>query len=183
MKLCRAAWLPAAAASLAACADAGPTGSNSDRNEVAEAESASNDTGVTEGAWQSTAGDGADSVEFRAPDGELLFNVGCDVRRGLLFERHGFVPRADLGMMQLRTGGAVRRLAASGADDPPHVQARASYNDRLIPALLRFQQPLEVRIEGLATLRLPPSQAVRELAKSCQRADRPAAAATSAEAE
>lgn len=179
----RAALLLAAAASLAACTDAGPTGTNSDRNRIADTVSAADVDGSTEGAWQSTGGDQTEAVEFRAPDGELLFNVGCDVRRGLLFERHGFVPRADLGMMQLRTGGAVRRLAASGVDEPPHVQARASYNDRLIPALMRFDRPLEVRIEGLETLMLPPSPAVRDLAKRCQRGDRPAAAAASAEAE
>ena len=182
MSIARPILLLAAAASLAACNKAGPTGTNSDRNEVADALSPADGAGVTEGAWQSTGGDREDSVVFRAPGGELLFSVGCDVGRGLLFQRHGLVPRANLGMMQLRTGGAVRRLAASDADEPPHVQARASYNDRLIPALMRFEAPLEVRFEGLETLLLPPSPEVRELTRRCQRGDQPPTAAAPAEA-
>jgi hypothetical protein len=170
----RATLLLAAAGSLAACADAGPTGTDSERNEVAGAVGAAEDAGLTEGAWQSTGGDRPDSFAFRAPGGELLFSIGCDVRGGLLFERHGLVTRADLGMMQLRTGGAVRRLATSDADDPPRVVARAPYNDRLILALIRFEGPLEVRFEGLETLMLPPSPAVRELTQGCQRGSRPA---------
>ena len=181
MSIARAILLLAATASLAACGQGGPAGTNSERNEVADAVSATDDDGVTDGAWQSTGGDREDSVMFRSPDGKLLFSVGCDVGRGLLFQRHGLVPRADLGMMQLRTGGAVRRLAASDADEPPHVQARASYNDRLIPALMRFEAPLEVRFEGLETLLLPPSQEVRELTRRCQRGDQPATAAAPAE--
>ncbi len=175
MSIARSLLLLAAAATLTACGKAGPAGGTSERNEIADTASAADGSGVTQGAWQSTGGGRENSVVFRAPDGELLFSVGCDVGRGLLFRRHGLVPRADLGMMQLRTGGAVRRLAASDADDPPHVQARASYNDRLIPSLMRFEAPLEVRFEGLETLMLPPSQEVRELTRSCQRDDQPAA--------
>lgn len=186
MNLGRTISLLAISAMLTACADTGPPNTNSDRNEVADAvgATAAEDGGMTTGDWQPAAVGGGQSVAFQSPVGELLFGIGCDVRGGLLFERHGFVARANLGMMQLRTGGAVRRLAAtSGADDRPLVQARAPYNDQLIPALMRFEEPLEVRIDGLETLILPPSPAVRELARRCQRGSRPATAASPAEAQ
>lgn len=178
--------LLAVTVALAACADTGMPDAGSDRNEVADAvgAAAAEDDGTTTGGWQPGADGGGQSVAFQSPVGELLFGIGCDVRGGLLFERHGFVARANLGMMQLRTGGAVRRLAAtSGSDDRPLVQARAPYNDQLIPALMRFEEPLEVRIDGLETLILPPSPAVRELTRRCQRGNRPAAAASPVKAE
>ena len=171
-------------ATLVACADTGPPNSDSDRNEVADAVGgAADNDGMTAGGWQSAEDGGGQSVAFRSTSGELLFAIACDVRGGLLFERHGLVPRANLGLMQLRTGGVVRRLAATTAsDDEPQVQARAPYNDQLIPALMRFEEPLEVRIEGLRTLMLPPSPAVRELTQRCQRS-RPPPAAPAAPAE
>ena len=160
------ALIPAA---LAACADTGPPTAEPEGNDVAGAPAADND-GMTAGGWQAAADGGDRSVAFRSPDGGLLFAIACDVRGGLLFERHGFVPRANLGQMQLRTGGNVRRLAATTvADEQPQVQARAPYNDQLIPALMRFDGPLEVRIEGLETLMLPPSPEVRDLTQRCQR--------------
>ena len=175
----RAAVFIAMSGMLVACADTGTPNTDSDRNQLADTVVDAKD-GMTAGGWQS-APDGSDqSVAFRSANGELLFAVRCDVRGGLLFERHGWIARADLGMMQLRTGGTVRRLAASGAEDPPHVQAKAPYNDRLIPALMRFEGPLEVRFEGLETLMLPPSPAVQELTRRCQSSSRPAAAAAPA---
>ncbi len=166
-----------AAAMLAACAESGAPVADSDPNEVAAVDIAAESDGVAPGSWQSAgAGDSA-SVAFRSPNGEVLFSIGCDVRGGLLFERHGFVPRADLGLMQLRTGDGMRRLATTQpSDGQAQVQARAPYNDQLIPALIRFDQPLEVRIDGFETLILPPSPMVRELTQRCQRGDRPAAA-------
>ena len=180
MSLLRAILLMAIPAALAGCADTGPPSAESDRNDVAGA-AAADDDGLTAGVWQSTADSGDRSVAFRSPNGELLFAIACDVRGGLLFERHGLVPRANLGLMQLRTGGDVRRLAATTvADEQPQVQARAPYNDQLIPALMRFEEPLEVRIEGLETLLLPASPEVRELTQRCQRGSRPPAAAAPA---
>ena len=182
MRVLRTALLLALAATLAACADTGAPSTDSDRNEEADAVGAGPDNdGMTAGGWQSAADDGGQSVAFRSRNGELLFAIACDVRGGLLFERHGLVPRGNLGLMQLRTGGDVRRLAATAASDgEPQVQARAPYNDQLIPALMRFEGPLEVRIEGLETLMLPPSPAVRELTQRCQRGGRPPAAAAPA---
>ena len=168
-----------AAAALASCADTGAPVTDSDANEVAAVDvvDEKND-GTTSGSWQAVDGGEARSVAFRSPNGELLFSIGCDRRGGLVFRRHGLVARANLGQMQLRTGGDVRRLAAStGPDDQPEVQARAPYNDQLIPALMRFDQPLEVRVDGLETLILPPSPAVGELTETCQQGNRPAAGA------
>ena len=164
-----------AAAALVSCADTGAPVTDSDPNEVAAVDVVEEeDDGTTSGSWQATDDGGGRSVAFRAPDGELLFSIGCDRRGGLVFRRHGLVARANLGLMQLRTGGDVRRLAATtGPDDQPEVQARAPYNDQLIPALMRFDQPLEVRVEGLETLILPPSPAVGELTATCQKGNRP----------
>ncbi|HUE79806.1 MAG TPA: hypothetical protein VMN38_09265 [Sphingomicrobium sp.] len=164
------------AAALASCADSGPPAADSDPNEVAAVDVVGGeDDATTAGTWQAAAEAESQWVAFRAPGGELLFSLGCDRRGGLLFQRHGFVARGNLGLMQLRTGGDVRRLAATtGADDQPQVQARAPYNDQLIPALMRFDQPLEVRVDGLETLLLPPSPAVRQLTQDCQSRNRPA---------
>lgn len=72
--------------------------------------------------------------------------------------------------MQLRTGDTVRRLAATTAAGPqPMVQASVPYNDQLIGALMTFDEPLEVSYEGLETLVLPPSPAVGDLVRTCQR--------------
>ena len=163
-----------AAAALASCADTGAPVTDSDANEIAPVDVVGQENdGTTSGSWLA-AGDGeAQSVAFRAPAGELLFSIGCDRRGGLVFRRHGLVARANLGLMQLRTGGDVRRLAATtGPDDQPEVQARAPYNDQLIPALMRFDQPLEVRVEGLETLILPPSPEVGKLTEACQKGNR-----------
>ena len=171
-----------AAAALASCADTGAPDPDSDPNEIAAVDVVDEQgDGTTSGAWQAAGEAEQQSVAFRAPDGELLFSIGCDRRGGLLFRRHGLVARANLGLMQLRTGGDVRRLAAAtGPDDQPQVQARAPYNDQLIPALMRFDQPLEVRVDGLETLILPPSPAVGELTETCQQGNRPAAGAPAA---
>ncbi len=184
MSVLRTVLLVALSAALAACAVAEPPSGEQDRNEAADTAGAGND-GITSGGWQFATAEGGDRlVGFRSSNGELLFAIACDVRGGLLFERHGLVPRANLGQMQLRTGGDVRRLAATAvADDEPQVQARAPYNDQLIPALMRFEEPLEVRIEGLETLMLPPSAEVRELTQRCQRGVRPPAAAAPAKAD
>lgn len=168
--------LLAISVTFAACADTGPPNTDADRNEVADAvgAAAAEDDGLTAGGWQPAADGEAQSVAFRSPTGELLFSIGCDRRGGLVFRRHGLVARGNLGLMQLRTGGDVRRLAATtGPDDQPEVQARAPYNDQLIPALMRFDQPLEVRVDGLETLILPPSPAVGELTATCQKGNRP----------
>lgn len=165
-----------AAMALASCADTGTPASDPGSSEAAAVEVVDKKyDGTTSGSWQSAVDSEAPSVGFRAPNGELLFSIGCDRRGGLVFRRHGLVARANLGLMQLRTGGNVRRLAATtGPDDQPQVQARAPYNDRLIPALMRFDQPLEVRVEGLETLILPPSPAVGELTGACQKGNRAA---------
>ncbi len=164
------------AAALASCADTGAPVTDSDANEVAAVDVVDEkDDGTTSGSWQAADDGEARSVGYLAPDGELLFSIACDRRGGLVFRRHGLVARANLGLMQLRTGGDVRRLAAAtGPDDQPQVQARAPYNDQLIPALMRFDQPLEVRVDGLETLVLPPSPAVGELTEACQKSTRPA---------
>ena len=169
-----------AAAALASCADTGAPATDSDPNEVATVDVVDEENdGTTRGSWQAAGDAEGPSVAFRAPNGELLFSIGCDRRGGLLFRRHGLVARANLGLMQLRTGGDVRRLAATtGPDDTPQVQAKAPYNDQLIPALMRFDQPLEVRVDGLETLILPPSPAVGELTQTCQQGRRAAPGAT-----
>lgn len=171
------------AAALASCADTGAPVTDSDPNEVAAVDVVEQqDDGTTSGSWQAGVDSETQSVSFRAANGELLFSIGCDRRGGLLFRRHGFVARANLGLMQLRTGGDVRRLAATtGPDDQPEVQARAPYNDQLIPALMRFDQPLEVRVDGLETLILPPSPAIRQLTQDCQSHNRVAGPTNSAE--
>ncbi|MBA3511934.1 hypothetical protein [Sphingomonas sp.] len=165
-----------AAAALASCADAGAPATDSDSNELAPVDAVEDkNDGTTSGSWQPAGDAEGQSVAFHAPGGELLFSIGCDRRGGLVFRRHGLVARANLGLMQLRTGGDVRRLAATtGPDDQPEVQARAPYNDQLIPALMRFDQPLEVRVEGLETLILPPSAEVGKLTETCQQGNRPA---------
>ena len=171
-----------AAAAVASCADTGVPNTDSDSNDLAPVDVVEDKNGgTTSGSWQPAGEAEAQSVAFRATGGELLFSIGCDQRGGLVFRRHGLVARANLGLMQLRTGGDVRRLAATtGADDQPDVQARAPYNDQLIPALMRFDQPLEVRVEGLETLILPPSPEVGKLAEACQKGNRnaPGAPAT-----
>jgi hypothetical protein len=170
------------AAALASCTDSGPLAKDSGADEVDAVEALGiAKVGATAGAWQAAGAGDTETAEFRAPNGEPLFTIGCAVRGGLLFSRHGFVARGDLGLMQLRTGGTVRRLASTtGGDVEPQVQARAPYNDQLIPALIRFAQPLEVRVEKLETLILPPSPTAGELVQRCQRDSRGAVTAPTA---
>ena len=85
-------------ATLVACADTGSPNSDSDRNEVADAVGAAADNdGMTAGGWHSAEDGGGQSVAFRSTSGELLFAIACDVRGGLLFERHGLVPAPTSG--------------------------------------------------------------------------------------
>lgn len=124
------------------------------------------------GDWEASAQGGSQAVTFRGTEGEALFTIGCDERGGLVVQRPGLVTRGNLALLQLRTGDTVRRLAAttgSGSANEPQVQATVPYNDQLISALMRFDQPLEVRFEGLETLILPPNPLVSDLVRTCQR--------------
>lgn len=126
---------------------------------------------VLSGTWLPGAEGAAQSVAFQAPNGEVVFSIRCDQRGGLVLQRPGLVSGGSLSLMQLRTGDVVRRLAVTTARGPsPQVQASVPYNDQLIGALMTFDQPLEVRYEGLETVVLPPSPAVGSLVRTCQSA-------------
>lgn len=121
------------------------------------------------GNWLPGAEGAAQSIAFQAPDGEVLFSMRCDERGGLILQRPGLITRGNLALMQLRTGDVVRRLAVTtSAGASPQVRASVPYNDQLIGALMTFDEPLEVRVEGLETVVLPPSPAVGALVRTCQ---------------
>jgi hypothetical protein len=124
---------------------------------------------VRSGTWLPGAEGAAQSVAFEAANGEVLFSIRCDQRGGLILQRPGLVSRGSLALMQLGTGDVVRRLAVTTAGgETPQVQASVPYNDQLIGALMTFDEPLEVRYEGLETVVLPPSPAVGDLVRTCQ---------------
>jgi hypothetical protein len=124
---------------------------------------------TTPGRWEAGAQGESQAVIFRNQQGEALFTMRCDLRGGLIVQRPGLVARGNLALMQLRTADVVRRLAVNaGAGPQPQVEARVPYNDQLIAALLSFDEPLEVRYEGLDTLNLPPSPIVGDLVRTCQ---------------
>ncbi|HXH54074.1 MAG TPA: hypothetical protein VNH53_11705 [Sphingomicrobium sp.] len=160
-----------AALAVAGCAETQPADQGPRNTSGWDSDRASDgfapETGETAGSWHA-APDG--KVQFSDDSAEAVFSIDCDLRGGLIFHRPGLVPRGSLAMMQLRTGGAVRRLAVTTPEtEQPTVEARAPYSDPLVPALMRFQQPLEVRIDGLETLSLPPSPVVREFVQNCGR--------------
>ncbi len=164
---------------MASCAETGPPARESDPNATATIDLVPADDRTTSGTWASAGSPETPLTEFHTPTGKILFSVGCDMRGGLLLQRHGFVARANVGLMQFRTGADVRRLAVTTTSgDQPLVQARAPYNDQMIPALIRYDKPLEVRVEGLETLILPPSPAVRKLVRTCQQNPAPDRATT-----
>ena len=131
---------------------------------------------ATAGRWEASAEGQSQSVTFRGPQGQTQFTISCDLRGGLIVERPGLIARGNLALMQLRTADVVRRLAVSAAPGPqPDVEARLPYNDPMIAALMSFDEPLEVRYEGLETLVLPPNPIVGDLVRTCQRASQAAA--------
>jgi hypothetical protein len=161
-----------AAFALAACARSEPVDETPEDIAIADPldeQVDEDEEAAASGSWQPGAEGAAQAIAFQAPNGELLFSIRCDIRGGLILRRPGLVTRGNLALMQLRTGDTVRRLAATttgGAQ--PQVQATVPYNDQLISALMRFDEPLEVRFEGLETLVLPPSPAVGDLVRTCQ---------------
>ena len=121
---------------------------------------------LTQGAW--TVGSEA---SFEGPSGAVELVIRCDQRRGLIVQRPGLVPRGQLALVQLRTGGVVRRLAVTApVGGSAGVEAVVPYNDQLIEPLMRFDEPLEVRFAGLDTLQLPPSWQVAGFVRDCQNA-------------
>lgn len=164
-----------AALAVTACARSEPVGEDfgedtaNGANALAE-ELADDAEQVRSGSWLPGAEGAAQAIAFQEPNGEVLFSIRCDDRGGLVLQRPGPVSRGNLALMQLRTGDTVRRLAATTAAGPqPMVQASVPYNDQLIGALMTFDEPLEVSYEGLETLVLPPSPAVGDLVRTCQR--------------
>jgi len=140
-------------------------------NALAETLSEDREEDSRSGTWLPGAEGAAQSIAFQAPNGEELFSIRCDERGGLVLQRPGLVSRGNLALMQLRTGDVVRRLAVTQSGGAtPQVQASVPYNDQLIGALMTFDQPLEVRVDGLETLMLPPSAAVGSLVRTCQSA-------------
>ena len=141
---------------------------------------ASSEDPTTAGTWEAGAQGQSQSVAFRGPNNDVLFTLTCDIRGGLIAQRPGIVARGNLALMQLRTADIVRRLAVSAAAGPqPQVEARIPYNDQLIAGLMSFDEPLEVRYEGLETLVLPPSPLVGDLVRTCQQTSAAAAEAAS----
>lgn len=161
-----------AAFAVTACARSEPVDETPENIAIAdplEDELNEDEDAAAAGSWQPGAEGAAQAIAFQAPNGELLFSIRCDIRGGLILLRPGLVTRGNLALMQLRTGDTVRRLAATTTGgSQPQVQATVPYNDQLISALMRFDEPLEVRFEGLETLVLPPSPAVGDLVRTCQ---------------
>lgn len=140
--------------------------------------SATGEDPTTEGSWEAGAQGQSQSVAFRGPNNDVLLTISCDVRGGLVVQRPGLVARGNLALMQLRTADVVRRLAVNAAAGPqPQVEARIPYNDQMIGGLMSFDEPLEVRYEGLETLVLPPNPMVGDLVRTCQQASAAAAEA------
>lgn len=168
------------AALLTACARTEPADPTPGEDvEIAPAEDQSADEDPTaSGIWEASAEGQSQSATFRNPQGETQFTISCDLRGGVIVQRPGLIARGNLALMQLRTADVVRRLAVSATAGPqPKVEARLPYNDSMIAALMSFDQPLEVRYEGLETLVLPPSPIVSDLVRTCQRASSAAAEA------
>ena len=133
---------------------------------------------TTAGEWEAGAQGQSQSVAFRGPENNVLFTIRCDVRGGLIVQRPGLIARGNLALMQLRTADVVRRLAVNAAAGPqPLVEARIPYNDQMISGLMSFDEPLEVRYEGLDTLVLPPNPLVGDLVRTCQQTSAAAAEA------
>ena len=168
------------AAFLAACAQTEPA-ETAAADDVQEVELPTLDTAedpTTPGNWEAGAQGEAQSVAFRNPDGQAVFTISCDLRGGLVVQRPGLVARGNLALMQLRTADVVRRLAVNaGNSGEPQVEARVPYNDEMIAALMRFDEPLEVRYEGLETLVLPANPLVGGLVRTCQQTNSTAAIA------
>ena len=180
------------AAIVTACAQTEPAETNA-RDNLQQIEQPTLDNAedpTTPGNWEAGAQGEAQSVAFRNPDGETIFTISCDLRGGLVVQRPGLIARGNLALMQMRTADVVRRLAVNAATgQQPQVEARVPYNDEVIAALMRFDEPLEVRYEGLETLVLPPNPLVGDLVRTCQQTnsagtraadqpDRPAESAT-----
>ena len=160
----------AVAALLAGCArteEAEERQADETANQAAQLNGAAGEAdGLTKGAW--TVGSEA---SFEGASGAIELVIRCDQRRGLIIQRPGLVPRGQLGLVQLRTGGVVRRLAVTApVGGSAGVEAVVPYNDQLIEPLMRFDDPLEVRFTGLETLQLPPSWQVAGLVRDCQNA-------------
>jgi hypothetical protein len=122
--------------------------------------------GLTKGAWAVGS-----EASFEGASGAIELVIRCDQRRGLIIQRPGLVPRGQLALLQLRTGGVVRRLAVTApVGGSAGIEAVVPYNDQLIEPLMRFDDPLEVRFAGLDTLQLPPSWQVAGFVRDCQNA-------------
>ena len=159
------------AALVTACAQTEPADSNAgdDLQQIAQPTIDSAEDPTSPGNWEAGAQGEAQSVAFRNPDGETIFTIRCDLRGGLVVQRPGLIARGNLALMQLRTADVVRRLAVNAATgEQPQVEARVPYNDEVIASLMRFDEPLEVRYEGLETLVLPPNPLVADLVRTCQ---------------
>lgn len=163
---------------LTACARSEPAATDqvedtaSSAQRVPETDAALADDPITPGSWEASAQGEAQAVLYRGDKGEQLFNIGCDMRGGLVVQRPGLVARGNLALMQMRTADVVRRVAVNAASGPrPQVEARVPYNDQLIAALLTFDEPLEVRYEGGETVVLPPSSTVSDLVRTCQQSN------------
>ena len=154
---------------LAGCARTEPADqSQSDESPdaLAQSNAAQDVEPLDQGEW--TVGSEA---SFEGASGNVLLVIRCDERRGLIVQRPGLVPRGQLALLQLRTGGVVRRLAVTASvSGTPRIEAVVPYNDQLIGPLMRFDQPLEVGFPGLETLHLPPSWKVAGFVRDCQSA-------------
>jgi hypothetical protein len=169
----RFAMLLMTATMIAGCARTEPASENAGEDVAAPAlqQEAGAGERTTPGNWEASAQGESQSVTFRGRQGETLFTIACDLRGGLVVQRPGLVARGNLALMQLRTSDVVRRLAVNAGSGPqPMVEARVPYNDQLIPGLLSFDEPLEVRYEGLENLDLPPNPIVGDLVRTCQQA-------------
>jgi hypothetical protein len=161
---------------LTACARSEPADQSSVDNPAfanelpASVEPADESREETEGRWQ-VSGVGPQPAAFIGTTGQVLFALRCDERRGLVVQRPGLIPRSQLALLQLRTGGVVRRLAVTAsATGTPNIESVIPYNDELIAPLMRFDEALEVRFTGLEPLILPPSPEVAGFVQGCQSA-------------
>jgi hypothetical protein len=161
-------WL-AAAVLLSGCArteEAEERQADDTANQAQLNAAAGESDGLTKGAWAVGS-----EASFEGASGAVELVIRCDQRRGLIIQRPGLVPRGQLALLQLRTGGVVRRLAVTAPiGGSAGIEAVVPYNDQLIEPLMRFDDPLEVRFAGLDTLQLPPSWQVAGFVRDCQNA-------------
>jgi hypothetical protein len=161
-------WL-AAAVLLSGCArteEAEERQADETANQAQLNAAAGESDGLTKGAWAVGS-----EASFEGASGAVELVIRCDQRRGLIIQRPGLVPRGQLALLQLRTGGVVRRLAVTAPiGGSAGIEAVVPYNDQLIEPLMRFDDPLEVRFAGLDTLQLPPSWQVAGFVRDCQNA-------------